>query len=63
MSLKLVSIHIPKTAGHSFKGVLTSVFGKENILHANASHGYFKIIGGERLFNFRHVLMEGREAG
>jgi hypothetical protein len=49
MSLELVSIHIPKTAGHSFKGVLTSVFGKENILHANALQGYFRIIGGDIL--------------
>ncbi len=49
MSLELVSIHIPKTAGHSFKGVLTSEFGKENVLHANALQGYFKIIGGNRL--------------
>jgi hypothetical protein len=43
--LEVISIHIPKTAGQSFKRVLQSVYGSQNVLHTNNMHGYFKIIG------------------
>lgn len=34
-SLKLISIHIPKTAGTSFRNILNDVYGKESVLRVD----------------------------
>jgi hypothetical protein len=44
--LEIISIHIPKTAGQTFKEILRSVYG-EGLLHMNIVDGVFRVIEDE----------------
>jgi hypothetical protein len=50
-NIKLVSVHIPKTAGTSFRNILKSVYGDQRVIRLDIDLTYGKLKINEKLFN------------